>query len=416
MAAPDGEPPREGGGASSTAGCSRQELKLRVFQWCDRDGDGLLKLEEMFELARMVGFEGTDAEWREEFKRLCQERGATEAGIPAETVLQLLDDESDSGCFCTDEELGMLCTACGAAPAAEAQATAAASASSTADSAVGAAAAADPDTGANVTASGSSGNTSAGAGDRTAADPKDADPEVPTTPPATAGLLEANAAVEAAKDLEEKEDASLPLAKPSEDGAEAAAPVEEDPVRSADFSRWLESTELPADTVELKLDEDKVTAHAFILAARCGAFRTLLTDVGRSISLAGVRRAPLMQVLRYLYSGGTVELAGEDAAEVFELAVRFELPGLRTLSLAQLMKSVEVENVLGLFTLSERYQTHLKQLKERCVEVIQDNLETVCSSPNFQDFCRNPEQVRSLFLATASEPPQKRRRKVASLP
>merc|ERR1719162_1671180 len=92
------------GGSSSSA--RREGLKKRLFKKCDKDSDGSLKQNEMRELAALVGFEGTDDEWMQEYEKLCEEQGVTLAdGIPQAIVMVLLDDDSDNGCYCTDAEL-----------------------------------------------------------------------------------------------------------------------------------------------------------------------------------------------------------------------------------------------------------------------------------------------------------------------
>jgi len=88
---------------------SREELKTKLFEVIDKDGDDLLNKGEMRELAKLVGFDGSDEEWSQEYLKLCQEVGATPAkGIPKVVVLALLDDRSETGCFCTEEDLKTL--------------------------------------------------------------------------------------------------------------------------------------------------------------------------------------------------------------------------------------------------------------------------------------------------------------------
>lgn len=92
-----------------TGAKTRQSLKKRIFRRCDKDGDGHLKKAEMRDLAGLVGFDGSDEEWAEEYEKLCSEHGIDpHAGVPESAVMALLDDESDSGCYCTDKELMQL--------------------------------------------------------------------------------------------------------------------------------------------------------------------------------------------------------------------------------------------------------------------------------------------------------------------
>mmetsp|Transcript_114760 Transcript_114760/g.256147 ORF Transcript_114760/g.256147 Transcript_114760/m.256147 type:complete len:666 (+) Transcript_114760:92-2089(+) len=87
----------------------RERLKKQVFKQCDKDGNGVLSKREMCNFARFVGFEGTDSEWDKEFDDLCREKGIDKsAGVPEAHILQLLEDDSVSGCFCTTTELAQI--------------------------------------------------------------------------------------------------------------------------------------------------------------------------------------------------------------------------------------------------------------------------------------------------------------------
>jgi len=84
----------------------RTELILRVFYACDSDGDGRLNQQEMKKMAAQTGFEGTDAEWAEEFQLLCKDKGLNAAeGVSQEVFIDIMNDQSDDGIYCSDEEL-----------------------------------------------------------------------------------------------------------------------------------------------------------------------------------------------------------------------------------------------------------------------------------------------------------------------
>mmetsp|Transcript_65210 Transcript_65210/g.153550 ORF Transcript_65210/g.153550 Transcript_65210/m.153550 type:complete len:570 (-) Transcript_65210:151-1860(-) len=92
--------------SKSSAAREREVLKSNLFNAIDKDEDGYLKEGEMLELAKLVGFEGDYAEWQKEYRKLCLELSVSMAkGIPKAAVLKMLDDESDTGCYCTDKEL-----------------------------------------------------------------------------------------------------------------------------------------------------------------------------------------------------------------------------------------------------------------------------------------------------------------------
>jgi len=87
-------------------GEAREMLIRDVFLKCDADGNEYLKEDEMRTFAMLTGFEGTNSEWSEEFKTLCLEQNVDKAmGIPWDNFLDLVNDESESGQFCSNEEL-----------------------------------------------------------------------------------------------------------------------------------------------------------------------------------------------------------------------------------------------------------------------------------------------------------------------
>jgi Ca2+-binding EF-hand superfamily protein len=77
-----------------------------VFHLCDVDGDGFLNYDEMQRFARQKGFDGTEAEWMEEYDMLCREVNVDPAkGIDVLILERLANDASSCGCYCTDGEL-----------------------------------------------------------------------------------------------------------------------------------------------------------------------------------------------------------------------------------------------------------------------------------------------------------------------
>merc|ERR1719284_885528 len=97
---------------------TRSELAQAVFKACDADGDGRLCMAEMYAFASRIGFDGGEAGWASEYALLCSEHcvGVNE-GINLDLFLNLIEDESDNGCFCTDEELREILQEMGAAAA-----------------------------------------------------------------------------------------------------------------------------------------------------------------------------------------------------------------------------------------------------------------------------------------------------------
>merc|ERR1712232_504707 len=90
-----------------TAIAERSVLKKQMFEKLDRDGDGFLNKEETAVFIKIMGFDGSEEELAEEYSRMCEEHGGLDPlqGIPEAVIMQLLDDESDDGCYSTEEDL-----------------------------------------------------------------------------------------------------------------------------------------------------------------------------------------------------------------------------------------------------------------------------------------------------------------------
>eukprot|EP00933_Yihiella_yeosuensis_P015063 TRINITY_DN13260_c2_g1_i2.p1 TRINITY_DN13260_c2_g1~~TRINITY_DN13260_c2_g1_i2.p1 ORF type:complete len:304 (-),score=98.53 TRINITY_DN13260_c2_g1_i2:6-917(-) len=85
---------------------TRSDLKIAVFRLLDRDKNGFLDKKELKPFVCQTGFEGSDDEWSEEYALLCGDLACNEArGIREAQFLDMVDDESDNGCHCSDEEL-----------------------------------------------------------------------------------------------------------------------------------------------------------------------------------------------------------------------------------------------------------------------------------------------------------------------
>ncbi|CAE8659839.1 unnamed protein product, partial [Polarella glacialis] len=74
---------------------------------------GRLQASEMRRFAELCGFKGNDAEWAEEYAALFDAGGGgrygpPEGGINPALFAELADDQSDTGCFCTDSELCLI--------------------------------------------------------------------------------------------------------------------------------------------------------------------------------------------------------------------------------------------------------------------------------------------------------------------
>eukprot|EP00435_Cladocopium_sp_Y103_P067272 s247_g29.t1 len=88
---------------ASGATDGRSALLRAVFAALNRSGSGRLCAAELRPLADRTGFQGSDSEWHEEFNLLRQECPGGE--IRWKDFERLVNDQSDNGCYATDEEL-----------------------------------------------------------------------------------------------------------------------------------------------------------------------------------------------------------------------------------------------------------------------------------------------------------------------
>jgi len=84
----------------------REDLINAAFRACDADGDGFLTEWEMYDFSKHTGFDGSDAEWSKEYVLLCRENDRNPSvGVEPYLFSKLVNDQSDNGCYCTDDEL-----------------------------------------------------------------------------------------------------------------------------------------------------------------------------------------------------------------------------------------------------------------------------------------------------------------------
>jgi len=85
---------------------ARDVLIRDIFRTLDVHGSGHLGSAEIRRFAGLTGFEGTDAEWRAEYELLCKEKHrSSDDGFDEAAFCALVNDASDEGSYCNDEEL-----------------------------------------------------------------------------------------------------------------------------------------------------------------------------------------------------------------------------------------------------------------------------------------------------------------------
>jgi len=85
---------------------ARDVLIRDIFRTLDVHGIGHLGSAQIRRFAGLTGFEGTDAEWRAEYELLCKEKHRRpDDGFDEVAFCALVNDASDEGSYCSDEEL-----------------------------------------------------------------------------------------------------------------------------------------------------------------------------------------------------------------------------------------------------------------------------------------------------------------------
>lgn len=94
---------------ASSAGRPRPWLIASLFKALNVSGSGYVNGGELHPLARHTGFEGSSAEWQQEYADLCSDlRLHPEVGMPEAVFASFVNDRSSAGCYCSDEELSSL--------------------------------------------------------------------------------------------------------------------------------------------------------------------------------------------------------------------------------------------------------------------------------------------------------------------
>jgi len=102
--------PRSGSGGT-TLRLTRQELIRSVFHHLAGGGGGkaAVACSELQRLGHFMGFDGSDEEWRREYVSICQLlKCKIEVGLDFAAFNHLVNDNSQAGCFCSDENLALL--------------------------------------------------------------------------------------------------------------------------------------------------------------------------------------------------------------------------------------------------------------------------------------------------------------------
>ncbi|KAL0275258.1 UNVERIFIED_CONTAM: hypothetical protein PYX00_003168 [Menopon gallinae] len=120
-----------------------------------------------------------------------------------------------------------------------------------------------------------------------------------------------------------------------------------------DMSRLLKDASNSGDVTVRCAQEREMKAHKCVLIARSPVFAEMLrgTDV---LDLANIAEDVVRDLLRYLYTDHIDDL-GANGPVLLGHAVRFDLPGLKTVCERYLADSIKPESVPSLLLLAEQF-------------------------------------------------------------
>lgn len=138
------------------------------------------------------------------------------------------------------------------------------------------------------------------------------------------------------------------------------------------------------------------------LALRCETFRAMFfgglkeSRTGGDIEMPGISYTVFLKLLEFIYTDEVAEIDSDVAVGLLVAAEQFLLGRLKSLCELAIQKSISTSNVIQ--HLLEAHQHHAEDLKELCLEYIQDNFEVVKEHESFELLKHEPELLFALLL------------------
>lgn len=153
--------------------------------------------------------------------------------------------------------------------------------------------------------------------------------------------------------------------------------------------------------VNFLVENQLVYAHKFMLV-RCSYFKALFLGSMResqmeSIHLNGVRYDIFLKVLEYLYTD-RVDIALDDAMELFQAADMFGIPRLKTMCEKTMLQSITVDNAAEIFHAADMHSASALRLKVK--KYILSHFDDVTKSAAFELMGRNNIELVFELLKT----------------
>lgn len=141
------------------------------------------------------------------------------------------------------------------------------------------------------------------------------------------------------------------------------------------------------------VEDRPIYAHKAIIAVQCAHFQAMFSS-GMKESRSSEILVPdwsystFLQLLEFLYAGCIETLGFDDALELIGLADHYNLDGLLRLCENTLMNSVNDENICTILRAAQHYQ--VISLKQKCMNYILTNFETVVETKGFDSLSADP--------------------------
>jgi hypothetical protein len=138
-------------------------------------------------------------------------------------------------------------------------------------------------------------------------------------------------------------------------------------------------------------DEQRIPCHQILMAARSPVFKTMFDQEGfhehtiRESEIKDMDVFTLKALLTFIYSN---KIVSENIPDLFAAADMYNIQPLRLACEKMLVKSVNVENCMSLYTLA--YLHNSKDLKKMSTAIIYPNLEKIKTTPAYSDLKNQP--------------------------
>uniref|UniRef100_A0A0K0EVZ1 Speckle-type POZ protein-like (inferred by orthology to a human protein) n=1 Tax=Strongyloides venezuelensis TaxID=75913 RepID=A0A0K0EVZ1_STRVS len=151
----------------------------------------------------------------------------------------------------------------------------------------------------------------------------------------------------------------------------------------------------------IKVEDKEIKAQKAILAARSPAFHEIFTSASdesqtKIIEIKDFNVKVVEKMLKFIYNDEVSDIQNM-ADQMFEIANRYQLDRLKSISEQSMCNSLTIDNVLERFALSVKYPT--ERLKECCEEIILKNMDHLKETEEWKKFILvRPLLLQSLLI------------------